>query len=109
MELTRARARLWPRRRTARKIKSPILALGLAFLAAAALFGQGTGSGRTTNTGLGPDASGNLPMVSQPPWPKVIPPYTQVDPATGLHMTGTPKLVSSQASGSWSWATWNAP
>jgi DMSO/TMAO reductase YedYZ molybdopterin-dependent catalytic subunit len=40
--------------------------------------------------GLGPDASGKLPPVSQPPYPQTIPGYTQLDPETGLHMTGTP-------------------
>jgi DMSO/TMAO reductase YedYZ molybdopterin-dependent catalytic subunit len=43
--------------------------------------------------GLGPDASGRLPPVSQPPYPKVIPGYTELDPDTGLHMTGTPIRV----------------
>ena len=39
--------------------------------------------------GIGPDATGKLPPVSQPPWPEKIPGYAQVDPDTGLHMTGT--------------------
>jgi DMSO/TMAO reductase YedYZ molybdopterin-dependent catalytic subunit len=43
--------------------------------------------------GLGPDASGRLPPVSQPPWPQTIPGYTELDPETGLHMTGTPTRV----------------
>jgi DMSO/TMAO reductase YedYZ molybdopterin-dependent catalytic subunit len=43
--------------------------------------------------GLGPDASGRLPPVSQPPFPKVIPGYTELDPDTGLHITGTPIRV----------------
>jgi len=43
--------------------------------------------------GLGPDAHGTLPPVSQPPWPDTIPGYTQVDPETGLHMTGTPVRI----------------
>jgi DMSO/TMAO reductase YedYZ molybdopterin-dependent catalytic subunit len=43
--------------------------------------------------GLGPDASGKLPPVAQPPWPLVIPGYTELDPETGLHMTGTPTRV----------------
>ncbi len=43
--------------------------------------------------GLGPDAKGNLPPVSQPPWPQKIPAYTKVDPDTGLHMTGTPQHI----------------
>lgn len=55
----------------------------LAVLASASAFGQG----------LGPDASGKLPPVSQPPWPQAIPGYTELDPDTGLHMTGTPTRV----------------
>ncbi len=43
--------------------------------------------------GLGPDASGKLPPVIQPPWPLTIPGYTELDPETGLHMTGTPTRV----------------
>jgi sulfite dehydrogenase (cytochrome) subunit A len=43
--------------------------------------------------GLGPDASGKLPPVSQPSWPLTIPGYTELDPDTGLHMTGTPTRV----------------
>jgi len=43
--------------------------------------------------GIGPDASGRLPPVAQPPWPLVIPGYTELDPETGLHMTGTPTRV----------------
>lgn len=59
------------------------LAALVALLASAWAFGQG----------LGPDSSGALPPVSQPPWPTKIPGYTQVDPATGLHMTGTPQRI----------------
>jgi DMSO/TMAO reductase YedYZ molybdopterin-dependent catalytic subunit len=43
--------------------------------------------------GLGPVASGSLPPVGQPPWPSVIPGYTELDPETGLHMTGTPTRI----------------
>jgi DMSO/TMAO reductase YedYZ molybdopterin-dependent catalytic subunit len=43
--------------------------------------------------GIGPDANGNLPAVSQPPWPEKIPGYTNIDPETGLHMTGTPQRI----------------
>ena len=43
--------------------------------------------------GIGPDTAGNLPPVSQPPWPERIPGYMEVDPATGLHMTGTPQHI----------------
>ena len=55
----------------------------VALLASAQGFGQG----------IGPDASGKLPPVSQPPWPAKVPGYAQVDPGTGLHMTGTPRRV----------------
>ena len=55
----------------------------MAFFASFPVFGQG----------LGPDAKGNLPPVSQPPWPQKIPGYIQIDPETGLHMTGTPQHV----------------
>lgn len=51
--------------------------------AAAQAFGQG----------IGPDTTGKLPPVSQPPWPEKVPGYTQVDPETGLHMTGTPQRI----------------
>ncbi|PKL07475.1 MAG: hypothetical protein CVV51_13935, partial [Spirochaetae bacterium HGW-Spirochaetae-7] len=43
--------------------------------------------------GIGPDWTGKLPPVSQPSLPDLIPGYTQLDPATGLHMTGTPLLI----------------
>jgi DMSO/TMAO reductase YedYZ molybdopterin-dependent catalytic subunit len=43
--------------------------------------------------GIGPDASGALPPVSQPPWPDRVPGYTELDPSTGLHMTGTPQRI----------------
>lgn len=55
----------------------------MAFFGSIPVFGQG----------IGPDANGRLPPVSQPPWPEKIPGYTQVDPETGLHMTGTPQRV----------------
>jgi DMSO/TMAO reductase YedYZ molybdopterin-dependent catalytic subunit len=43
--------------------------------------------------GIGPDATGKLPPVSQPKWPDAIPGYTEVDPETGLHITGKPTFV----------------
>lgn len=60
-----------------------VLIAVIALFAALQIIGQG----------IGPDLTGKLPPVSQPPWPKIIPGYAQVDPATGLHMTGTPKYV----------------
>ena len=43
--------------------------------------------------GIGPDANGRLPPVNQPPWPNEIPDYLQIDPETGLHMTGKPQRI----------------
>jgi len=34
-----------------------------------------------------------FPPISQPPWPQTIPGYTQVNPETGLHLTGTPTRI----------------
>ncbi len=31
--------------------------------------------------------------MSQPPWPAAIPGYTELDPDTGLHMTGRPQRI----------------
>ena len=61
----------------------------LVFLALFAILASLSCSGQ----GIGPDASGKLPPVSQPPWPRRIPGYTEVDPETGLHMTGTPQHI----------------
>jgi DMSO/TMAO reductase YedYZ molybdopterin-dependent catalytic subunit len=61
-----------------------ILPLLIALLGLSASFAQG----------LGPDASGALPPVQQPPWPDTIPGYTELDPDTGLHMTGKPQRIS---------------
>ncbi len=55
----------------------------IVLIASTLVFGQG----------IGPDANGKLPPVSQPQWPEKIPGYIQVDPETGLHMTGTPQRV----------------
>jgi DMSO/TMAO reductase YedYZ molybdopterin-dependent catalytic subunit len=60
-----------------------VLMVLISIFIAAEAFGQG----------LGPDVRGKLPPVSQPPWPETIPGYTQVDPETGLHMTGTPQRI----------------
>jgi DMSO/TMAO reductase YedYZ molybdopterin-dependent catalytic subunit len=43
--------------------------------------------------GLGPGKYGILPVVNQPLFPDLIPGYTELDPQTGLHMTGTPQLI----------------
>ena len=60
-----------------------MLTMLFALVAAATVFGQG----------IGPDAAGNLTPVTQPPWPDQIPGYTEIDPGTGLHMTGTPQRI----------------
>jgi len=63
-------------------------------LASASCFDQASVRQKTpTDSGVGPNKSGELPSVSQPPWPDQIPGYTQVDPETGLHMTGTPVRI----------------
>lgn len=38
-------------------------------------------------------APGELPTLPMPPRPSVIPKYTELDPSTGLHMTGTPPFI----------------
>jgi len=38
-------------------------------------------------------SSAQLPPIAVPEWPTVIPGYTQLDPATGLHMTGEPVRI----------------
>jgi DMSO/TMAO reductase YedYZ molybdopterin-dependent catalytic subunit len=70
-----------------------IAAPALALLALLALGATGAGFAQVPGPGLGPDATGALPPVSQPPWPDQIPGYTELDPATGLHMTGTPQRI----------------
>jgi DMSO/TMAO reductase YedYZ molybdopterin-dependent catalytic subunit len=54
-----------------------------------ALFATADGFGQ----GIGPDTTGKLPPVSQPSWPDKIPGYTEIDPGTRLHMTGTPQRI----------------
>ncbi len=57
------------------RLTGPIVAVALAF----AWLGFGCGGG--------------LEPVTAPTLPASIPGYTEVDPATGLHMTGTPTLI----------------
>jgi DMSO/TMAO reductase YedYZ molybdopterin-dependent catalytic subunit len=65
----------------------------LAFIALIALIALTSCSGGP-GPGLGPSRiTGRLPTVSQPPWPDFVPGYTELDPSTGLHMTGTPQLI----------------
>ena len=45
----------------------------------------------TTSTGT--PSTGELQPIVVPTLPAKIPGYTEVDPATGLHMTGTPKVI----------------
>ena len=47
-------------------------------------------SGAPTST---TPATGDLEPIVVPTLPAVIPAYTAVDPATGLHMTGTPQVI----------------
>ncbi len=65
------------------RLRAHMVSFSMLLLCLSPLFGQG----------IGPDAKGKLPTVSQPPWPKEIPGYTQLDPETGLHMTGTPQRI----------------
>ena len=39
-------------------------------------------------------APGELPVLLLPLRPSVIPKYTELDPSTGLHMTGTPQFIN---------------
>ena len=48
-------------------------------------------SGATTSTTT--LVAGELEPIVVPTLPAEIPGYTEVDPATGLHMTGTPKVI----------------
>jgi DMSO/TMAO reductase YedYZ molybdopterin-dependent catalytic subunit len=41
-----------------------------------------------------PTATGALPRLLLPPRPAVIPAANELDPSTGLHMTGTPQFLS---------------
>jgi DMSO/TMAO reductase YedYZ molybdopterin-dependent catalytic subunit len=52
--------------------------------------GPGTNS---TGTSTVTPTTGDLEPIVVPTLPAEIPGYTQVDPATGLHMTGTPKVI----------------
>ena len=90
-----------------------IASCGLALLAAVAIAGCGGGSNAgttstdatavipaTTLTTIGavPEtpttlAPAPLEPIVVPTLPAVIPGYTEIDPATGLHMTGTPTVV----------------
>ena len=46
-----------------------------------------------------PSPPGALPILVLPPRPDSIPKYTELDPTTGLHMTGTPQFLNA--------ATWH--
>lgn len=65
------------------RMRTCVLSMLFTLLAAANVCGQG----------IGPDTVGNLPPVTQPSWPDKIPGYTEIDPATGLHMTGRPQRM----------------
>jgi len=40
-----------------------------------------------------PSLAGDLPALILPPRPAEIPQHTELDPSTGLHMTGTPQFL----------------
>jgi len=46
-----------------------------------------------TTTSAAPPSTGELEPIVVPTLPATIPGYTEVDPATGLHMTGTPQVI----------------
>jgi DMSO/TMAO reductase YedYZ molybdopterin-dependent catalytic subunit len=70
-----------------------ILVLGSAACAAQATLPSGTTSTSTTRTATSGTTSGELVPITVPTLPSVIPQYLEVDPDTGLHMTGTPTMV----------------
>jgi DMSO/TMAO reductase YedYZ molybdopterin-dependent catalytic subunit len=61
----------------------------------AAVTGPITGSTATTGVEgtMTTTSTGDLEPIDVPTLPAVIPGYTEVDPATGLHMTGTPAVI----------------
>ncbi len=79
------------------------LVLGALLLALAALGCGGAADTESTAATTAPSTSStattptsafaDLEPVVQPTLPEVIPGYTEVDPATGLHVTGTPTVV----------------
>lgn len=44
--------------------------------------------------GADPVLTRGLPVLVLPPRPEVIPKHTELDPSTGLHMTGTPQFLN---------------
>lgn len=93
-------------RRTLTIIASLLVVLALAFGLAACGGGQDTaattvGTAPTTTT-MAPDttatsvpspSTSELEPIVVPTLPQETPGYTDVDPATGLHMTGTPQVI----------------
>jgi DMSO/TMAO reductase YedYZ molybdopterin-dependent catalytic subunit len=79
-------------------LRSVIALCGLLTLLAVAGCGGGAQTGTTTATTGTPGTTTTVTTVDLEPivvptMPAEIPGYTEVDPATGLHMTGTPTVV----------------
>ena len=55
--------------------------------------GGATTTGTAGEVTTSPETVGELPSIVVPTLPAKIPAYATVDPATGLHMTGTPKVI----------------
>jgi DMSO/TMAO reductase YedYZ molybdopterin-dependent catalytic subunit len=53
----------------------------------------GSGSTGSSATGAAAPTTGQLEPILTPTLPATIPGYAEVDPATGLHMTGTPQVI----------------
>jgi DMSO/TMAO reductase YedYZ molybdopterin-dependent catalytic subunit len=64
---------------------------GLLLMLAVVGCGDGATGGITTSTPTSPP--GDLQPIVVPTLPDKIPGYTELDPATGLHMTGIPKVI----------------
>jgi DMSO/TMAO reductase YedYZ molybdopterin-dependent catalytic subunit len=58
-----------------------------------ALAGCGDGLNNETTVSTPAPLPGDLEPIVVPTLPDKIPGYTELDPATGLHMTGTPKVI----------------
>jgi DMSO/TMAO reductase YedYZ molybdopterin-dependent catalytic subunit len=69
-----------------------LLVLGMAGCAGTAGTDQTTASGGAATSTV-TSAAGDLEPIVAPTLPAEIPGYTEVDPATGLHMTGTPTVI----------------
>ena len=86
--------------KSVRCVPGLVLALGSVGCAGAAGPAQTTTEGvaiSTATSGTTPSTAtpttGELEPIVVPTLPATIPGYTEVDPATGLHMTGTPQVI----------------